>query len=107
MANILERRMVQKSFKIQLEILKEYFSANDLKLLILSRNNNLKIYSEVFNNLLTPEKNIEISTDLFNKIYNSENNKKIKKFGSCLTEKLSLICTLRAIYTTVVFHCSD
>ena len=80
MENILERRMVQKSFKIQLEILKEYFSANDLKLLILSRNNNLKIYSEVFNNLLTPKKNIEISTDLFNKIYNSENNKKIKSY---------------------------
>ncbi|WP_303686201.1 hypothetical protein, partial [Nonlabens dokdonensis] len=31
-------------------------------------------------------------------------NKKIKKFGSCLTEKLSLIYTLRAIYKTVTTH---
>lgn len=80
MKNILERRMVQKSFKIQLEIIKEYFSANNLKLLILSKNNHLKIYSDIFNDLLTPEKNMEISTELFDKIYNSENNKKIKSY---------------------------
>ncbi len=33
-----------------------------------------------------------------------KDNKKIKKFGSCLTEKLSLIYTLRAIYKTVAKH---
>ena len=31
-------------------------------------------------------------------------NKKIKKFGSCLTERIILICTLRAIYKTVTTH---